>query len=223
MLNKKYLSVFLILGISTLFVACGESAREYKISLTNLTAAQALAPLSIIIQDKSTNYVTYNIGEIASVALENLAESGSPLQIKEAAESKNVVYASNIEGLTNPGKTKSINFEVRAKNIRLDVLSMLVSTNDAFIGKKDIDLDFNGKKTFFLNVYDAGSEKNDELTSTVPGLGGEGFSSIRNDINNFVSIHTGIISKDDGLLTSGFNSSYKWDNPAASITIERIK
>ncbi|HFQ61119.1 MAG TPA: hypothetical protein ENK39_02315, partial [Epsilonproteobacteria bacterium] len=75
-----------------------------------------------------------------------------------------------------------------------------------------------------LVTYDAGTEANSELASTIPGPagGGEGFNAARDD-KDFVSVHEGVVTKDDGLSTSALTQMHKWDNPAASVSIERVK
>ena len=80
--------------------------------------------------------------------------------------------------------------------------------------------------TIALPTYDAGTENNSEEASTIPGPAGggtgEGFNADRDD-KDFISIHAGAVTKDDGLITSALTQNHKWNNPAAMLTIERIK
>ena len=104
---------------------------------------------------------------------------------------------------------------------------MLVNTNDAFVGANCIDvtkLKSGESLTLNLSAYDAGTEENSELASTIPGPagGGEGFNSKRDDVN-FVHIHPNVITKDDGLATSALTQAHRWDNPVAMLKIERIQ
>ena len=65
-------------------------------------------------------------------------------------------------------------------------------------------------------AYDAGSETNDELSSTVAGLGGEGYSP--NDSGEgFVHIHNGVHGIGDLVA-----ATMDWRNPVAQIAIERM-
>lgn len=79
--------------------------------------------------------------------------------------------------------------------------------------------------TYSTLAYDAGTEANSESTETVPGpaAGGEAYNPDRDDRNNFVAMHAGIISGDDGLSTSVLTYQQKFDNPVMSVTITRIK
>ena len=140
----------------------------------------------------------------------------------DEAESANVLYTNKFDGSTLPGQSSSLSFTVDNETLKLSFVSMPVKTNDGFVGLNNIDLNFVGSKSYNLNVYDAGTEANDELSSTVPGLGGEGFNATRDDISDIVTIHQGLVTKDDGLSTSGLSFTDKWDNPAAVLTIERI-
>ncbi len=70
---------------------------------------------------------------------------------------------------------------------------------------------------YLADAYDAGSETNDELSSTVAGLGGEGYSP--NDSGEgFVHIHGGVHGVGD-LVPAAMD----WRNPVAKIVIERVR
>ena len=91
------------------------------------------------------------------------------------------------------------------------------ATNDGFIALNDVPLPrFQKSVTYSADVYDAGSETNDELSSTVPALGGEG-SSPNDTGEGFVHIHNGVHGV--GNLNA---AKMDWRNPAAEITIERM-
>ena len=71
--------------------------------------------------------------------------------------------------------------------------------------------------TYLANAYDAGSETNDELSSTVAGLGGEGYSP--NDSGEgFVHIHGGVHGIGDLVA-----ATMDWRNPVAKIVIQRVE
>ncbi|WP_277750232.1 spondin domain-containing protein [Pseudoalteromonas sp. PS5] len=75
------------------------------------------------------------------------------------------------------------------------------------------------------SAYDAGTELNTEAQGSIPGPadGGEGFNVERNDNQNMVTMHSGVVGNDDGLTSSTLTSIHKFDNPLLAITIERIK
>jgi hypothetical protein len=57
----------------------------------------------------------------------------------------------------------------------LSLVSMLIPTNDAFIGLDSIEIPTEpGTYTYYLNAYDAGTELNDELNSTRTDIMAEG-------------------------------------------------
>ena len=77
----------------------------------------------------------------------------------------------------------------------------------------------DGKRTFYANGYDAGSEMNDELCVNIPGprCGGDGeFKALSGE--GYVHISPGIQGIGD--LSSAV---YDWRNPVAVVTIQRIR
>lgn len=224
MIGKKSL-IIATLGAAIFFTGCGTSESKtvtYKLTFKNITASQPFAPAAVIVQNENTSFEAYTTGQAASVGLENLAEGGNPSILIDEAKAANVLYTNTLAGLQAPGSSKTISLTVDKGNLNLSLASMPVKTNDAFVGAKNISLDFTGTKTFNLNVYDAGTEANTETAASVPGLGGEGFNASRDDSLNQVSLHQGLVTADDGLATSGLSFSDKFDNPAATLTIERV-
>ena len=222
MIGKKNI-ILGSLAVAFLFAGCHhDKTYEYKLTFTNLTASQPFAPTALIIQNSGTSFEAYNIGSSASVGLENLAEGGDPTTLINEAKSANVLYTNTLANIQSPGTSKTITITVDRGDLNLTILAMPVKTNDAFVGAKNIDLNFTGTKTFNLNVYDGGTEANTETTATVPGLGGQGFNATRDDVRDAVSLHTGVVTSDDGLSTSNLTSVDKFDNPAGRLIIERI-
>ena len=72
-------------------------------------------------------------------------------------------------------------------------------------------------------AYDAGTEADTELAAEIPGPvgGGEGFNAARDDQGDRVSMHSGVISQDDGLVTSDLTGQHRFDNPVVRVLIER--
>ena len=104
---------------------------------------------------------------------------------------------------------------------------MLVNTNDAFTGvtAKDIsNLAVNESISLLTSSYDSGTEKNSELMATIPGpaAGGEGYNEMRDDVD-YVAMHPGVVTKDDGLAQSVLTQDHRFDNPTLSITITRVE
>ena len=111
--------------------------------------------------------------------------------------------------------------------LKLSYLSMLGNTNDGFAGIDNIAL---GQLSVGANIsrdalsFDAGTELNDELATTIPGpaCGGEGFNPQRSDGVNQITLHPGIVSKQDGDVNSCLQTLQRWDNPVARVMITRL-
>ncbi len=233
--SKKILLSGLILS-SLALAACGGSGnknsktteKEYKVTVSNLTANQPFSPVAIITHTLS--YSAFRAGQPASVALEQLAEDGSNKQLlDEAGKNSAVIENHSGKGLILPGKSESVTVSVPLKttDFKLSIASMLVNTNDAFAGlstSEIADMEVGDSLEKQLQAWDAGTENNDE-SSGVPGpaAGGRGFDAIRDDIVNVVTIHQGVVTQADGLLTSKLNASHRFDNPVGLLRIERIK
>jgi len=224
MFGKKNIIIASI-GAALLLSGCGSSSssntQTYKVTVKNITAGQTFSPPALIVQNSNTNFNTYTVGSPASVSLENLAEGGSPTSLLADAKAANVLYENSFASTLAPGASSSLTFTVDNGDLKFSLASMLIKTNDAFIGVNNTTLDSGDSKTINLNVYDTGTEGNDEASATVPGLGGVGFNAVRND-TNVITLHSGLVTLSDGLGTSGLSFSDKWDNPAAVLTIEKI-
>jgi len=109
---------------------------------------------------------------------------------------------------------------------RISVATMLVNTNDAFSGLDAILVDSMavGELLRFRSIaYDAGTEADSEQATAIPGPagGGEGFNAARDDQADQVSMHSGVVSRDDGFATSDLTEQHRFDNPVAEILIVR--
>jgi hypothetical protein len=91
---------------------------------------------------------------------------------------------------------------------------MLVNTNDAFTGLDALGLSGRGG-TLGTMAYDAGSERNNELASHIPGpCCGNPF--VRDPEGALIGPHEGITGRGD--LSP---ATYDWEGPVARISIER--
>ena len=114
-----------------------------------------------------------------------------------------------------PGKTVTATFTVSGQARYLSLASMLVNTNDAFIGANDVEL-YNRRLT--LVGYDAGSEANTEDCAYVPGPPcGSHVHDDTNAAEGFVHVHAGIHG--GGGLDP---AQHDWRNPVAVMVIERV-
>lgn len=195
---------------------------KYSITLTNLTYAQPLSPVAVALHGDTK---MWQVGQAASIALEKLAEGGDNADF--IALTSNMATTTS-EGVVPPGASVTLDISTtEPMTTYLTVATMLVNTNDAFSGLTGVDistLTLNQEKSWRLNVYDAGTELNNEAVGTIPGPadGGVGFDAMRNDID-VISYHPGVVSKDDGLSSSVLTQAHRFDNPAVKLTITRTK
>ncbi|MGD8709585.1 MAG: spondin domain-containing protein [Ectothiorhodospiraceae bacterium] len=232
----------IVAGLATVLLLAGcngsdddvfASTVRYRVEVTNLTHAQPLSPLGVVLHDDG--YSAFRIGETASTELERLAEGGDAGSLLAAADSDDAVEATAAgAGAVAPGATDSLEIETRVrspKSLRLTVLSMLVNTNDAFTGARSVNVGelAKGEELELQGVsYDSGTEANSETADTIPGpaaAGGaqEGFSSDRDDVVDDVRMHGGVVTADDGLAGSVLTAANRWDNPVVRIVITRLE
>lgn len=224
----------ILLTSSILLVACNDSSNStiplpqepmklsYEITVTNLTHAQPMSPIAVVLHSPGH---LWQVGESATVALEKMAEAGDTSEL--FLESTVLAHSAGA-GLLQPGMSETLVVELApGTEANLSFVSMLVNTNDAFTGldAHDIGSLSDGESiTFYSSTFDAGTEKNSEMAGTIPGPadGGTGFDAVRDDVN-FVAVHPGVLSSDDGLSDSVLSAQHKFDNPTAKIQITRLR
>ncbi len=195
---------------------------SYQVVVTNLTYAQPLSPIAVALHGDSK---MWQIGEMASVALEKLAEGGDNTEF--LALDTNLATSMS-QSPVAPGSSATVTITTEdVMATYLTVATMLVNTNDAFSGLTGVDIStlaVQQQTSWYLPVYDSGTELNDEAAGTIPGPadGGTGFDATRNDIN-VVGYHSGVVSQDDGLSNSVLTQAHRFDNPAVKLTITRTK
>jgi hypothetical protein len=198
----------------------------YDVKLTNLTANQPMAPIAAILHGQG--FTAWQVGATARDGLEQLAEGGDPGSLlAEAAANLAVRDWVSGHGIVPPGSSDTVALTGRLEGAQLSVASMLVNTNDAFTGTTGQSLDdlqVGQSMTIDMSSYDAGTEDNSETASSVPGpvAGGEGYNPARDD-RDFVTVHPGVVSADDGLAVSALDESHRFQNPAAQLVITRIR
>lgn len=198
----------------------------YRVSLTNITHNQPISPPAVILH--TGGYTAWRLGEAVSEAMEQLAEAGDPNDlVSEASANPNVLGFTAGSGVIVPGAEDNFDISVESSTLtRVSIATMLVNTNDAFSGIDDQPLGalaVGSSITFTVPAYDAGTEANSEDAASVPGpaAGGEGFNALRNDVD-WVRVHPGVISSEDGLTGSALDGSHRFDNPVIKLTITRI-
>lgn len=203
------------------------------VKVTNITNGQPLTPVAVVLH--KSGYSGWGIGSAASVGLEKLAESGSPTDFIAEADADANVLTTGVAGSGpfGPGGSESVDVSVTEnKGALLSLASMLANTNDAFAGNLQVAvgaMSVGDSMTVYSHVHDAGTELNTESAGTLAGpaddsmAADKGFSATRDDIHDFVTLHPGVVTMDDGLATSVLNESHRWMNVAARIDITRTQ
>lgn len=203
-----------------------DPGRTFEVTVTNLTVGQPFSPVGIFLHD-STQQV-FTVGMPASVPLEEMAEGGDISGLIDAVDS---ISEAAGEAPIGPGGSNTYTISIDAQpaaELELSVMTMLVNTNDAFTGVNGADITelAEGQSMMFNAIaYDAGTEDNTEAAGSLPGPadGGEGFNAVRDDIADQVTMHSGVVTADDGLATSILNQSHRFDNPVARVRITRTQ
>ncbi len=201
--------------------------RMFKVEVTNLTANQPLSPIAAVLH--RSGYHAWQEGNAATVGLERLAESGDGADLLSEAQSDSAFLSKEAgSGVIPPGQSGSIQMEAAASDPRLSLVTMLVNTNDAFAGLDAVDLSSlapGEQLTVSAIAHDAGTEPNSETAATVPGPagGGEGFNADRSGDVDFIAVHRGVVTRDDGLANSALDQSHRFDNPVARVVITRLQ
>ena len=218
MINKKILSSAIFSALLTSSAAFADGAPMYKVTITNLTNAINLTP--IIVSSHRRGVAIFEAGSAASDELSAIAEGGNtaPLAATLGANNK-VEDVQTSAGLLGPGQSTSVMVSAKHGARWISLASMMLPTNDGFIGLSSVKVSKHGVSTFYSPGYDAGTETNDELCISIPGptCGGEPFSP-SDDGEGYVHINRGIHGIGD--LAPDV---YDWRNPVVKVTVQRMR
>lgn len=178
---KRLGSVAVIVGLC----AGTAAAVQFQITVTNLSP-NVLSPMPLIAHDGG--FDLFNEGAAASAAVEAVAEGGDTTGVINMAQAAmgGSVAAYGVAGAAplGPGESAMITLDTDMMHPWLSFVSMMGISNDGFIGHTTgdgaIDLFPGGMPlmgAFIItpaNVWDAGTEVNDESAATVGALGGMG-------------------------------------------------
>ncbi len=243
------LALFAFLTVSTVAVAGpGNSKKTITVIITNITNGIVFTPLLVATHKGEVSL--FELGEVASAALEANAELGDTSGLAEIVENAGGNLGTEPSdsgdciksGLLFPGDCFQSNVAIDHINSYLSIVAMLLPTNDGFVGLNSYKIsNMPGTTTLYLNGYDAGTEANNELlTGDVPpdtepidntnmpgnpsGNGGtDGVGVDSPDENDVVHIHPGNIG--DTNLTGGESDLdsrfHRWLNPVAKVVIAK--
>ncbi len=222
--------------IAASLAATHVSAQDLSITITNITHGMDFTPVLVAAHDANGNL--FDVGQPAGASLQAMAEGGALTLLQTDLDAITATYTSSAPLLAGASTTLTLNTDNSPANTKLSVVSMMLPTNDAFIGLDAIDIPAAaGTYTYYLNGYDAGTEANNELIITgggapgtlgIPdapfvltnGTGAVGGTAAADNVTT-VHIHRGALGDDN--LTGGnsdlVNTVHRWLNPVARVTV----
>jgi hypothetical protein len=238
---KLLASVAALTGLvltAVLPAASAESAAgTYRVTLVNLTHGQPFSPPVAATHQKSIRM--FQVGGLASDELAAIAQDGNEAPMVDlfnasgkVTEVVDVGRPVTAHGTTVGSFTDSAAFEIRAAaGDRLSLSTMLICTNDGFLGLDAVKLPKHGSETFSVNGYDAGREQNTErsedlvdpcsaLNPSFPLAGdpdGNADAAVATVPAEPIHHHPGIAGVGD--LSA---ANHGWIDPVATVTVERI-
>ncbi len=205
------------------FPAHADYPVNYEVTVTNITYNQRFTPL--LLASHKSAFTLFQLGTPARPELRTLAEEGNVAPLKAALDSLPEVQATVAgNSLLDPGKSITFRIQANPWRDRLSLAAMLIPTNDAFVALNGVALPFPGSSTSQLSAiaYDAGTEVNDELCSSIPGpnfaeCGGPGGGASVGGGEGFIHVHRGM----HGVGNFGATAR-DWRNPVAQVTVRRV-
>jgi len=193
----------------------------YQVTIENLTpatadgASQPFSPPILATHDRLVH--VFRPGTYASTELAQVAEDAQGAALVAQLEaSDHVQQVVQGGGVILPGASMSFEIRTVGSADRLSAVFMLVNTNDGFGGLDAMRLPPRGATEYLVRAWDAGSERNTELASDIPGpcCGSHG---VRVPTHERILPHRGILGVGD--LDPAV---YGWRGPVARVTVTRI-
>lgn len=210
-------AVMLLTGVLIVAASQEDDGVRYRVTVTNITRGQILSP-AVVVSTRG-QISLFSLGSPASAELAAVAEDAinGPL-VAALSENPRVKQVREMSGPILPGHSASVTIAGAGGRDQIGIVSMLVTTNDAFFALNGVNAPREGTTTHFSVAYDAGSERNNEKCAFIPGppcgnvgkrdtVGAEGF----------VHVHAGIHGTAD--LKPDMHD---WRNPVALIRIARL-
>ncbi len=221
--------------------AAGEGDGEtvaYEVTIENLTDGQPFSPPVAATHGEDLHL--FQVDGEASDALAAIAQDGDPIPLFQSVQAMDgVTDAVNVGAPLAPmGNEAMVNgmpvtdtatFQIAAEpGDRLSLATMLICTNDGFLGLDSVELPESGSMEFELDAYDAGREENTEVSEDLvdpcsalgPVMlegdpdGNVDSGEVATSPPEAIADHPGI--EGDGELTA---DDHGWENPVARVTI----
>ncbi|MEL6439896.1 MAG: DUF4347 domain-containing protein [Cyanobacteria bacterium J06621_8] len=183
---------------------------EVTVTVENLAPEGGTFQTPVWVGFHNGEFDTFSLGEAATPGLESLAEDGSVALISEEFLASGfglvdgaIAGTDGLAGPIDPGEVTSLTFTIDANadtSQFFSFASMVIPSNDAFIGDDEpislFDADGNFVGVDFIvtgsEVYDAGTEVNDELEATTAFFS-QAEPNTGSDENGVVTLHPGFI------------------------------
>ena len=208
----------------------------YEVVITNITPGQPLTPPLLVTHTAGIDI--YTVGEEASYELKQLAENGNSGPLVESLSGADGVFdvvvgdaplvPANDPGRTGIGHTETYTITARSHHEYLSFASMLICTNDGFVGLDGIALPRHGEEIVYGAAYDARTEANTEdFVDMVPpcqalvGISSEDSGTGASD--SAVS-ESGVVIPHPGIAGgSDLTFAHAWTDPVVKVTITLVE
>jgi hypothetical protein len=218
--------------------------RMYKVTITNATRGQPVAPS--VIATHTDAFHLFDLGPAPEAgdpgyddyfALAAMAETGYPFHVFDQVSAADGVWEAKVLAKPQPAplppvilpsESNSTMISASGNAKYLTTVAMLGATNDAVYAIQGAALPRGVGDVVHVwgNAYDVGSEANDESPDTVGALGatddnGATGMGINEGGEGYIHVHSGI----HGVGGSGGLSPavHDWRNPVVEVTIERVE
>jgi hypothetical protein len=216
----------------------GGELETYRVTLRNLTSGQPFSPPVAATHRKSIRM--FDVGAFASDQLAAIAQGGDQLPMFDLFNASPRVTQTVDVGkpLTPAGKvvgafTDTVTFEISARRgDRLSLATMLICTNDGFLGLDAVKLPDGGQKTFSVNGYDAGRENNTEISpDIVDPCSALGPAALPGDPDGNLDGGPGVTTTPPARIAHHPNITgvgelstllHGWQDPVATVTVELL-
>lgn len=243
LLKPKLLAgIATLAGIALLTVVSSTYAGEpklatYRVTLTNLTHGQPFSPPVAATHNASLHM--FRVGALATDQLAAIAQDGNEVPMfnlfngdDKVTQAVDVGRPLTASGTVVGSFTDTATFEIQgAPGDKFSLATMLICTNDGFLGLDAVKLPRHGSEAFSLNGYDAGREHNTEASQDIvdpcSGLNpshplagdpnGNNDATVATTPAEPIQHHAGI--QGGRALSPSFHG---WSDPVARVTITRL-
>ena len=211
---KRTLVMVAMVAVLVAWTAPAMAQNTVTVTITNISK-QIISPP--VVASHTWKVAIFVPGKPASDELAALAEDGGPGDLADLLGMHDeVLDVAVADGLLFPGESATFEVEMRGKYNRISAVGMLVSTNDAFFGLSNFQVDpARAVQRTTAPAWDAGSEVNNEDCDFIPGPPcGNPHMRATEGAEGFVLVHSGIHGSGD--LSP---SDWDWQNPVVSIAV----